>query len=357
MARDARHNGGIEISLHQHRPLTEHFQMLPNALLRGDHDPDAGYDFRGYTLRERAILGALAGMAEGYRCSRSRIQALAPELGVDALDTVLKGLRDKGHLRQTRVNDPDSGKFVWRWDVSLEPIFAAAMAMGSHSGGRADVAPVPEGREGDDPGDEEETAGQSMGGLSTHGSSMGGSAMGGQSGSKYLEDQGLENQPPPTPAAIFVPPRRRRQGGGGKPLPETPPPAGPGHVALLAVLKATRAGEGAVPRPRAVELGAMLTERLAAGWPQDQIVAALSDTLGNVDSIYATLRWRILNLLDGAPPPRLAPLPPSQRRPQCGTCRGSGRVAGEAAASEFAGIVRHGVRYRPCADCNAEVAA
>jgi len=166
-------NRGIELVIEQLDDLKDHFQTLPNALLRGDRDEKYGFDFRDYTLRERALLGALVGMQSGHRCSRARIDMIAGrDLGPDAVDTIIKGLKRRGHLRTTRVNDPDrSGKFVWRWQVSLRPTLVAV-------------------------DDIDETAGQPMGGPSTHGPStdgpsMDGSAIGGQSGSKYVEEPGV----------------------------------------------------------------------------------------------------------------------------------------------------------------------
>lgn len=108
----------IEIIIEQDEPLTAKFMTAPNALFRGERDVDLNYDFRDYTLRERCILAALLSMKSGFRCNRRRIAKLAPELGTDALDTVLVGLRLKGNLRIVQDNG-GGGRFAYRWGVAL----------------------------------------------------------------------------------------------------------------------------------------------------------------------------------------------------------------------------------------------
>lgn len=202
---EARRNGGIEIIIEQDDPLEDHFKSLPNALLRGEVDEKYGFDFRGYTLRERALLAALVSNTQRYRCTRNRIEALAPELGPDGLDTVINGLKSKGHIRTTRVNDPDNqGKFVWQWQVSLRPMPAAAVV------DPAGESPAPS-MGGLDP--HGGTAGQTMGGSATDGS-----AMDGQDGSKYLKDQVLKEPISLSPRADSGQGKRER------PTPPTKPP-------------------------------------------------------------------------------------------------------------------------------------
>lgn len=345
-ADQARRNGGIEIIVEQDDPLEDHFKTLPNALLRGEVDDKYGFDFRGYTLRERALLAALVSNAKVYRCTRGRIEALAPELGADGLDTVINGLKHKGHLRTTRVNDPDNrGRFVWRWEVSLRPKYAAAAA------GAAD-----------------ETAAESMGGLDPHGQgpaqTMGGSAidgpaMGGSAGSKYLKDHGLE-EPPPPPA-----PAAARSAPSGPEEEEESPNQDhpPQHVEAARVLEQAVQAAGGRPLPpaRAAELTRAVAARLAAGWSEPDVLAALSDPLAGTQSPYAIMRWRVANLLAGPPPaPRTAggKPAPAQRRPQCETCAGERTVAADPVVREFVGRTRQVVQYVPCPDCSsAEVAA
>ncbi|MES2343828.1 MAG: hypothetical protein V4597_19335 [Pseudomonadota bacterium] len=297
-------NQGIELLIEQADPLAASFQILPNALLRGDRDEQQGFDFRGYTLRERALLGALLGMASGYRCSRARIDAIAgDDLGTDAVATIIKGLKRRGHLRTTRVNDPDrSGRFVWQWKISLRPMAAAV----------------------------EETAGQTMGGSAIHGSPthgdpppaipgspMHGSPIDGQSGSKYLEDQGLRSTKTTTTTK-----RRARaatepakDGGGGSPPAEDTPELVAARRVLAEVQPTT--GRHTVTGLPAERLAELIAERLAAGWSEPAVVAALSGSLAGVNHVAGALTYRITEHLAGAPP---APPAPRQRRSRAADC-------------------------------------
>lgn len=338
---DDRRNGGLEIVIEQDDPLEDHFKSLPNALLRGELDDKYDFDFRGYTLRERAMLAALLSNAKRYRCTRARIEALAPELGPDGLDTVLGGLKAKGHLRTTRVNDPDSrGKFVWRWQVSLRPMPAASA----------------------------KPAGQSMGGLATDGPATDGPAMDGQAGSKYLRRPGVKKTTSPNPRSGGTPPQPAQvQEGEEAPPEDQQPPAGappgwPGEdlaeaAALRAVLTAAQRRQ--LPRRRAGELADLIKERLAAGWTTAQVVDVLGEPLDGVDSVYATLRWRITNLLDGPPPP---PAPAPRQRDPDGPPPGSLAAAAACRRCSPSGWVEHPETAQPLYRCDhtqpdAEVAA
>lgn len=95
------------------RNPADHFTMLPNDFLRTGGST-------GLTLRARALLAALVSFSDGWEISRDLIAGLAPELGTDALDTVLSELRAKKHLRTVRENG-DTGKFEWTWYVSIDP--------------------------------------------------------------------------------------------------------------------------------------------------------------------------------------------------------------------------------------------
>jgi hypothetical protein len=215
----------IEIVIEQHDPHTERFLMSANALHRGEADPALGLDFTGYTLRERAMLAALLTMRSGFKCNRTRIDRMAGELKRDGIDTVLLGLRLKGHLRITRTNG-EGGRFTYRWRVSERPITEWAEAESAEreqrqvNAGGAKAARVSAGRtmpgksgHGDaaatDSAPDDVSAGRTMPGSTTHGSTKHGSAMRGSTGhSKKIkgeEDQGEEN-PPPTPAADGSPP-------------------------------------------------------------------------------------------------------------------------------------------------------
>jgi Meiotically up-regulated gene 113 len=114
-ARDA------EIEIEQAGDLEREFKVVPAALLRGEASEILDLDFTGMTLRARAFLAAMLSLGSDFLCSRERLASLAPELQRDGLDIVLKELRDRGHLRQTRTHT-DSGTFVWRWQVSLRPV-------------------------------------------------------------------------------------------------------------------------------------------------------------------------------------------------------------------------------------------
>jgi hypothetical protein len=95
------------------RNPADHFTMLPNDFLRTG-GPTC------LTLRARALLAALVSFSDGWEITRALLAELAPELGSDALDTVLSELREKNHLRTVRGNG-GAGKFEWTWYVSLEP--------------------------------------------------------------------------------------------------------------------------------------------------------------------------------------------------------------------------------------------
>jgi hypothetical protein len=140
---------GIELEV-EVMDFEERYTHLPNALLRGELDPVLDLDFRGYTLRERCLLGALYGMKSKYRCSRERIDRLAPELGAAALDTVIRGLKKHGNLVTTRMNDPEnSGKFIWRWQIYLKAPKPAGRTIplpqgyGANDGGTGATIPLP----------------------------------------------------------------------------------------------------------------------------------------------------------------------------------------------------------------------
>lgn len=195
-------NGGIELVIEQLDPLEDHFKTLPNALLQGKRDDKYGFDFRGYTLRERGLLAAFLSMGNGWRCTRAEIAALAGGLKDDALDTVLKGLRAKGHIHQTRVNDPTRhGWFVWVWRISLRPMMTAADLAGEETPAQTMGGKTPHGK----------TAGHTMGGLST-----GGPSIDGKTGSSLKEPgSSSKNLKTTTPG----PSTRRRA-----PAPRTPDP-------------------------------------------------------------------------------------------------------------------------------------
>lgn len=201
---------GIELQIEIMDDLKRFFSTTPNCLLRGERQPELGLDFRGYSLRARCILGALYSMKSGYRCDRERIDDLAPELGRDGVDTVLKELKKRRNLRTTRINDPDNkGRFIWRWQVSLKPF--------------ADEV-------------EDKTAGQSIPGSAGDGSTTDGSAMPGQSGAlKDREEPGSsrrttesfsrsttdqENSPPTPRAPADGASGQTREGGDGSPSQE-----------------------------------------------------------------------------------------------------------------------------------------
>jgi len=95
------------------RNPADHFTMLPNDFLRTGGPT-------GLTLRARALLAALVSFSDGWEITRALLAGLAPELGADALDTVLSELREKHHLRTVRENG-GAGKFEWTWYVSLDP--------------------------------------------------------------------------------------------------------------------------------------------------------------------------------------------------------------------------------------------
>lgn len=112
------------------RNPADHFTMLPNDFLRTGGST-------GLTLRARALLAALVSFSDGWEISRDLLAGLAPELGPDALDTVLSELREKNHLRTVRGHGP-AGKFDWAWHVSIDPW-------------EEDPQPVPDGPSQDEP--------------------------------------------------------------------------------------------------------------------------------------------------------------------------------------------------------------
>lgn len=314
-------NLGIEILIEPVDELKDHFQMLPNALLRGDRDEKYDFDFRGYSMRERGLLGALVGMQSGYRCDRARIDALLPELGPDGVDTVVRGLKRRGHLRTTRINDPDRrGKFVWRWQISLRPMF---------------VNPDPP---------VEETPGQSMGGPATYGwatdgsamdgSAMDGPAIGGSAGSYYKEGLGvlegpggLENQPPPPDARHLSGPRAETSGGGGDSQPQKEPQSDDRKMSLVAagraVLERVLDVSGVVGARRlrgrpAETLAGRVAVGLAAGWAPDQAVEALSGSFKTATTVAGAMGYRVDAMLAAGPPTPATAAP--GRPPWCGEC-------------------------------------
>jgi hypothetical protein len=144
--------------------LSDRYTMLPNALLR-----DATL-----TVRSRGLLAALLSMRSGWRTTRAKINRdICPELGREALNTVLRELREAGYITTWRVNDPSTGRFRWRWEVRMSP----APAPGDGDTGSSKTAGQPmDGLAALGPVDNQETAGQPMDGLPDHGRTVDGLA-------------------------------------------------------------------------------------------------------------------------------------------------------------------------------------
>lgn len=306
--------GDIEIAVFA-ESLADRYLISPNALHRGDDDKALGVSFQGMTLRERALLAALLTMKSGYRCSRQRIDRLAPELGRAAVDTVLRGLRNRGHLRQTRTNDPETGKFVWRWDVSFRPVFAG-QTMPQLQGG----------------GNETDDWDGTIHGSAIHGSSVDGSPINGSSAPHREEELVVEKnqdlEPPP-------------------PQPETltdQPPIEPVEV-VVPTLEQTETAEivladayrlASVPKARqprganAAELAGLVVNALDAGWSPKLLAGILGERYDSASTVFGAARWRLqpenLGTLPApdVPAPARAPCRRGHRgqfEGSCGPCR------------------------------------
>jgi hypothetical protein len=285
-------NKGIELEIEQVGDLEREFKSLPNALHRGEASKVLGLDFTGMTLRGRALLAALLSMSSGYRCSRDRIAKLAPELKRDGLDTVLKELRERGHLRQVRVN-AEGGKFFWRWSVSLRPIFAG-QAMSGKSG------------DGLEPDERDET----IPGSTVDGRAVDGSAVDGSSGpcrsNKVLEQPVVLEEPSnPPPSSSSVTDGQRSPGVPEEEGPDfnhdSPNPRAEQVEAARKVLHIVqrRAGLRAARRLaplQVTELAGLLAPALAAGWSADDAADALDGELDTADNLFGVLRRRVRDL-------------------------------------------------------------
>ena len=131
-------SSNIEIMIETER-LSDHFLMSPNDLHRGMGE------WAGLTLRARALLAALLTTKSGWTTSRSAVDALAPELGVKGVTTVLNELKARRFLYTHRVN-AGNGKFTWRWFVYLRPRAEGFSPMGAGSYPQA----LPSGHDGGD---------------------------------------------------------------------------------------------------------------------------------------------------------------------------------------------------------------
>jgi hypothetical protein len=336
--------GDIEIEVFT-ESLDDRYTIQPNELLRAEDV------FSGLSLRARGLLGALLSMkrAAGWKTSRAGIRKLCAGLGDAAIDTVIRELKHRRHLRTIRTNGGD-GKFVWRWQVFMYPY---PQPVDAESAGQAIPRNSPHGPDSDyaDNGDDTIPL-QTMGG-----SSMDGSPTPYRS-KKDLEVTEDQEQPPPPPrdtANADVVARPARTGAGNPPPLDLDNPTVGQAAELLAELL------GAVPAARRpsgrhhAELVVLLTRHITAGWPPRQLAVALSGDLRGAGSVWRVLRARLADL-DTPPPAEPArgasgAADGGADRGQC-TVPGCDRLAGGSGHVEIPdGTRQDGVLLVPCPDC------
>lgn len=312
----------IEIIIDQDDDLKKRFTTAPNALHRGERDIELNYDFRGMTLRGRALLAALASMQTGWKCNRRRIEALAPELGSKALDDVLWELRSRGHLRIVQENGT-GGTFVYRWGVSVRGRvdWAEAEVAGRAERRRrtARVVSISAGQpmppisgHGSDSDNSDETMGHSPDhgrpdhGEPEHGQPNHGSYPPGKKDLVVKEDLGEKDQTPPPPDVDAPPAGVEAEGGDGISEKQK-------QIAGY-VLDDVIAGVAKVRQPKGAARAALLdllAAELAAGWTEVDLGDALAGSFVGAGSVTAVLKSRIRSVGEPPPPPApRAPAPP-----------------------------------------------
>ena len=72
------------------------------------------------SLKERGLILTLLGLPDGWKLSIKGLAATMPD-GVDAVQSCLKKIEQKGYLKRTRYNDETTGHFYWTWEIFAEP--------------------------------------------------------------------------------------------------------------------------------------------------------------------------------------------------------------------------------------------
>ena len=283
----------IELELIIER-LSDHFLISPNALHRGEDD------WEGFTLRERAMLSALLSMKSGWKTTRKNIDKLAPELGRDAINTVLGGLRSKRVLFTRRIN-AGHGRFTWQWKVFMRPQPKGADVFAGHA---IDGPPV-----------HGETAGRTIDGSTVDGPPVDGSPINGEPDANR-STLALEGPPeekyPPTPHAIepsaVAPVELKTKTGEGNSNLE---PRAPDLIAA-AIDQAIRLRPTWTPE----RVADVVADALAAGRPEPLIVAGIV-SLARGDHGPTRSPRRLLEAGPWWDMPIHVPAPAPDRSPRC----------------------------------------
>jgi hypothetical protein len=308
--------GDVEIEIVR-ESLTDHYTMLPNVLLR-----DATL-----TIRARGLLAALLSMRSGWRTTRARINRdVCPELGREALNTVLRELREAGYVTTWRVNDPESGRFRWRWEIRMSP----APAPGDDDPADETPAHTMDGSAAHGAVDNQETPAHAMDGSAAHGGPVDGSAAHGVTWGDAAKAQLSPSTGEPAPGNPS-PIRRTSERKTTTPTPPSPPAVPDRYRETVDAVRALRPGWLVREILAALEHPDVRERDLdGLGRAQAALLLLAEDTggraYGNTRSparLPFTGGW--WDDAEARVRPRRAQIPPSRREPCTPGCTG-GRV-------------------------------
>lgn len=313
------------------------YTIMPNDLIRG-----SGV-YAGLCPEERIVLMGGLSCRDEYETTLARVEGwLAAGSGKlpgrNRQEAFRRTLRERGFLTTERGNIPagrsDGGQIMWTYTFHMDPLPIDArdvlpakkdrfLTVPAAAEGDRDVKeetagqtmPPNSGHGNDTQTDSGKTAGQTMPPLSGHGGPGHGQPGPGED-HVYKEEKNQGSEELKTSSSLSS---EDAAGPSVAAREEEEPSIDEEHRTLAASLLAKLFGRQHVSESRRptgtkhTQIVRLLADRLGGGWGPDPLFRALDEPLVGVDSIFAVMRHRLLELPD-EPPVAAAPKP---RAPRC----------------------------------------